>query len=545
MRNVARVTVLFLFCLVLVACSSTTPDREPGRGSGRHQVLVEIDRMQGLVGLEDEDAGRIVEIFAEAGIDIDVRQDQRDIPFSSNVTLADLHSLMTSHSSVAADPGVWKLHVLLVSEEFGHPRTLGIMFDYGENDENDLPREGCAVFVDAHAGPRKLEEIVLTTVHELAHCFNIHHTDWEGQTFNQGSTIESYSFTDTVKWKLSSRSKDHLRHHEVKLFKPGAGGVSFGTITQAHADRHQSTPPETYTVIEASRIAAGERLIPRDVIIDRGAAERARPSPGLALQLACAKTRFRVGEPVYLTAILENETDEERRLHLDLDPRYGFLDIEIQDPGTTGFTRFLPPVWSCARRPPDVLAPRKTARATFQVFFDAAGWRMKEVGTYQVRAVLAGPGGSRISSEPLAIEIEASPNETASRVRDEIVGKREAGLFLMLEGASHLRQAQQTLERIHDKGEGVSNDQRAAIGLALCQASLRPSLPSDPSRRRPPQLDKAIAYLRSLEGATIDVEQAMRAARELADSLERGGRRAEAQIARDLLQSFERRRIKK
>ena len=79
---------------------------------------------------------------------------------SATVRLADLHAIMQTFSSIPPDEGQWKVHLLLVTRDFTDANTLGIMFDFGRNDDNDIPREGCAVFVDAHTQGDVAEEIL-------------------------------------------------------------------------------------------------------------------------------------------------------------------------------------------------------------------------------------------------------------------------------------------------------------------------------------------------------------------------------------------------
>ena len=164
-------------------------------------------------------------IYAAANIRMEVRHDQSDLPRRESVRLADLHALMTSFQSISAPPGTWKLYVLVATSDANDPDTLGIMFDFGSTDRNDLPREGCAIFAGAHealpggVGP----EMLLTAAHELAHCFNLHHPDWDGTSFHRDATIESYSLTDSVRWSLSPQSRDHLPVLRQDLFVADLG----------------------------------------------------------------------------------------------------------------------------------------------------------------------------------------------------------------------------------------------------------------------------------------------------------------------------------
>jgi hypothetical protein len=108
--------------------------------------------------------------------------------------------------ATAPSPGLLALHValrsltlnetaagpvnqvgVLLADRFGpRPTALGLMFDPGFNSGvsdptfNTVPREGCAIFLDAisalrGAGPAYQQEIGFTTVHEIGHIFNLWH----------------------------------------------------------------------------------------------------------------------------------------------------------------------------------------------------------------------------------------------------------------------------------------------------------------------------------------------------------------------------------
>ena len=75
--------------LALGACSSNDKPEDPDP-SGRHKVLLEIDQMIGTPPLTGID--KLKRIYADAGIDLDVRLDQTDLPRVETVRLGDLHA---------------------------------------------------------------------------------------------------------------------------------------------------------------------------------------------------------------------------------------------------------------------------------------------------------------------------------------------------------------------------------------------------------------------------------------------------------------------
>ncbi len=79
--------------------------------------------------------------------------------------------------------GVTEVAVLFADKLDGHPGVLGMMFDTGFRglpSDDAVPRQGCAVFLDAIRGARGngveyQREVEFTTAHELGHVFNLWH----------------------------------------------------------------------------------------------------------------------------------------------------------------------------------------------------------------------------------------------------------------------------------------------------------------------------------------------------------------------------------
>ena len=229
-----RLSGLAIIALTLVNC---------GRSS-----FVEIDKMTGadfpLATIDDGGTMRsMASIFAEGDLTLDVRNDDANRPPRGSWSDAELHACMLAwkNSAYAESGSKWSSYILVTvgeSTTWGSG-TLGVMFDNGAVDVNGAPREGCAVFWDEHDGMANHdEEIFLTSVHELNHVFNSHHSDWEGGSFGSNSTVEGYSFTDTVVWGISTMTENHLRDHPLANVKPGASGVDFGIVTADHAAAH-------------------------------------------------------------------------------------------------------------------------------------------------------------------------------------------------------------------------------------------------------------------------------------------------------------------
>jgi len=529
-----------------------TPPPEPPRTT---RVLLEVDRMEGTPPLQESLPGQaevsLKKIYADAGIDLDIQQDQTNLPRIEQVRLADLHNLMTSFSSVAPPAGVGKIHALVVTLDAERADTLGIMFDFDQADLNLLPREGFAVFASAHQSLNNpAAEMLLTTAHEMAHCFNLHHPDWEGSGFGSGSTIESYSLTDTVRWALSPHSKKHVREDQANEVWPGQGGLPFGSVGQGHLDRHKSDPAESFSVVDSARAArapgaGGARRtgLARDTA-------RVHPVDGhsLRLHLEAPKTSFIVGEPVVLTVGLHNGGSSDRYVLPLIDPRYQFLNVEMRKKGTEQFEPFRSAVLADARGVAATrLKPGDSIHEEIKVFFGADGWTFKEPGTFEVRADYPAGGSEptvlderegRVQSALLELEIKAPTTSTDRRATNLMLGY-EQGLFIFLEGADHLSRAKAKLRSVVEEAPGSAT--APAARLALAQAVLNPA-PS-PGSRVATQIDveKAQEYLRGLPSADLPPLSVVRAVDDLAKELEKRGETPKAQvIRRESLRGLER-----
>ncbi len=427
-----------------------TAEAVPPTSVRTSRVIVEIDRMQGTPEIPTSltIGGREVSlksIYEGSGVEVVVQQDEVNLPRIDRVRLADLHGLMTAFDTVRPPAGVGKVHALVVTADEEKPSTLGIMFDFNDKDVNSLPREGFAVFASPHENLNNTPaELLLTAAHELAHCFNLHHADWEGSRFGEDATVEGYSMADTVRWALSPRSVEHLRVHQVTEVWPGQGGLPFGSVGRGHLSRHQSDPAESYSVVDDSPAAAG---VAREAGSRKGLAREASTvsaidADDLRLVLEAPKTSYVVGEPVVLTVGVHNTGSRDRYVLPLLDPRYQFLNVEIRRPGETDFRAFRSAVLADARGvKADRLKPGDTRHEEIKVFFGADGWTFQQPGTYEVRADYPSGGltsatfdrpEGRVQSPVLVLHVQAPTATTDRRVQPQVMRYKE-WLFLFLD----------------------------------------------------------------------------------------------------------------
>jgi hypothetical protein len=524
-----------------------TVDKPPAA----RKVMVEIDRMTGApaIKLEQVINGKTVSlksIYADAGIDLDVREDQSDLPRQDEVSLADLHAMMSAFRSVTPPEGVMRVHALVLTREREDPDTLGVMFDFGNDDADGRPREGFAIFADPHSTlPGGLNpELLLTMAHELGHCFNLHHPDWEGDAFRHGATVESYSQADSVRWSLSAHSKDHIRTDPSREVWPGLRNIGFGLVTATHLHRHAAAPNESFRVVDPQnfneRRPLGSITQAMRKVAQRDRSKFVAPDQHpLKLNVETPKTSYVTGEPIIITVGLHNSGTTNQSVFPLLDPKYRFLNVEIKAPGQDDFDAFQPVLIADARGVHlQTLAPHQSIHEEARIFFGADGWVFKEPGAYVIRADYPAPAidgtmkedGTRIQSVELTLTVNEPTTSSARRAKELILGPQE-GLYLVLGGGDHLKGAAAKLKRVVQ--EEPTAPQAAAVRLTLGTAALNPTIDPNTGVQSQPRVDEAKKHLDAVRTSEqVPALANVKAQAELADALEGKGRTAEASRVR-------------
>ncbi len=566
-----RAVVLFvLIAAMAVICCSNEPGPEHNASSERatvaverplavdraepvSRVVLEIDRMAGtpelfvsqqIAGAEVSLAG----IFREAGIQLEAVFDQDDIPRQDEVSLALLHRLMVENRRDDLDADAIHLYALVTTLDRDDDETLGIMFDFGDQDENDIPRESFAIFADAHEGLglSVVEGMLLTAAHETGHCFNLHHADWEGTLFQRDSTIEGYSLADTVRWRLSSRSIDHLLNHDARMVFPGQNSLPFGVIAQAHLAEHSDWPKEQFQLLDAGGTTALTASISRSAVARQHRAPyREQPSSNvrapLNLSLVGYKQAYQVGEPIDLTVELFNQSSSAVSVRPMLDPEYGFLNIGYRRQGQREWIPFQPIVRREARSTaPSTMAPNTALYGIARVFFGAGGWVFDQPGNYEVIADLSFDyerGRVHLQSEPIVLQL-AAPASVEQRLavqtlvpRDSQQSGREPGLYLLLQGGDHLDQGAAALRTLAETAPGTP--QAAAANLAFARNALDPATIAGLSQTAPDRTDAAMIYLRQVNPEQVSPWALATVQDAVGDRLEKSGNMEAAAEYRD------------
>ena len=513
-------------------------------------MIIEVDQMEGTTPLQLEQTidGADVSlrsIYAPANLAIQVVADETNLPREETVRLADLHGLMTRHRRTDLDPSAIHIHVLVVTEDHDEPDDLGLMFDFGAQDANDVPREAFAVFDSVHrdSGGSIERELLLTTAHELAHCFNLHHQDWDGTGFREGSTIEGYSSAATVRWRLSEKSLLHFAKHDPRLVMPGADGRPFGDETKEHLDFHQMIPGGSYNVVDLAQLTAAARRAGmnhdqavRAALTWQAAGAPVPPTP-LELTLWSQQTSYEVGEPIELTARLLNRGNEAAQVVTLIEPEYGFLNIAIRRLEDAGerWEPFQPAVLrnGRARLRIEPLAPGAALHGQARVFFGSSGWNFERPGTYEVVADFPAGDlgtGARLVSQPLRLVVtapEAGPGAAARRIlstADQTRLGTEQGLYLLFQGGSHLREGATKIRQLVQ--EVPTAAQAPAANLALARAALEPAIDPAGLAKPAPSLDAATRYFQAVDVSRVSPWAVSHVSSALEAELQKQGRPA-------------------
>lgn len=239
--------LLLLGLLTAPRASAPVPNAAIDRLLKPQKVLVEVFHMNGVPRLQTEHVidGRpvsLMSLFLPGGLEIEVVMREPDLPFVERASLEQLRGMLGGLRA-ASRSGEWTAAVLVANEMEQFEGNLSIVLT--DADAHDV----AVIFAKSHRALKEKASLsmFLSAAHEATHFFNLHHRDWEGTSFNQDATIEGFSMVDTVRWKLSQASVQHLRYAPDNFVRPD--GVPFGQVLAEHEARHQRTPNESYTVV--------------------------------------------------------------------------------------------------------------------------------------------------------------------------------------------------------------------------------------------------------------------------------------------------------
>jgi hypothetical protein len=399
-------------------------------------------------------------VFAAASseqVQMTVRTSPTDFhPSLNSVGSPELHGVL---AKVAGNPpGSWpvpNLGLLYAPFYRPNPSVYGLMFDKGFDDETDphpetidhrQPREGCAVFLGAiretGLDPEDFErQVAFTTVHEVAHLFNLQHTELD-PCFLNTSTLEA---------------------PELRAFR---------FLHNPHES--QMARVETDFFVAPGGAPFGESGIFANTDMPKGGRE-VKPSV-LRLEADITPDIFWPWEPVELDVRLFFEAGRwPRRLKIpnQLDPGYTAFEIWIEEPSGQR-RRYRPLRHYCAF--PNFLEakPGTMWERDISIFYEAGGYTFRQAGIHRVWVRFQTPPGHYLQSEPCEVTVRSYLDaDRRSRQRSEEMEThlRQARRLLYLRAGIPRKQEARALRALASKFSNEHTGAAAAYALARMAVS--------------------------------------------------------------------------
>jgi hypothetical protein len=191
---------------------------------------------------------------------------------------------------------------------------------------------------------------------------------------------------------------------------------------------------------------------------------------------------FQFGQPVLLEAELTNNAGDSLNLFPQwLDPKTGFLEVQVQRQGTDEPMDFHPIMERCMdfhSDAADVVPTGGSIRNNFNLTFGSAGFPFIEPGSYDVTAILALPRVVQgeyiedliVRSEPLRIRI-AHPASVEEESDALTLFRDDVGLYFALGGSDVLTKAASDLQELSERRQGGAKRITDAVVAAItrCQ----------------------------------------------------------------------------
>jgi hypothetical protein len=329
-------------------------------------------------------------------------------PTLSELWPIDLHEAL--ETVCANPPGQFPIpHLGLIfgSRYAPRPGVFGAMFDTGFVDADQagipisfrgVPREGCAVFIEAIRDRRPGtaadptgnfdRQVAFTTIHELGHIFNLQHTNQQScfldtsPAGNQAPPVGSFRFLTDHRNDLRVCATDN---------RVCPGGVGFGSAEY----------------------------------LDSGRAARAvAPPAGLHLEIRPSQPEFFRWEPVELeiTLALRGESaPAAMEIPDEIDPGYPNFIIWITDPSGER-RRYRSAKHYCASTETQPVTRRKPFQRDLSIFGQSGGFTFHYPGIHWLSAEFRLPGGAVLRAEPVPICVlpEMRTDSRARRRHEEL-----------------------------------------------------------------------------------------------------------------------------
>lgn len=356
----------------------------------------------------------VVAAYNEAGIEWQNAGIWNTVPISgagtdSKWSNAELHAAMQTQFSLWKEEPQWKVWLLAAQLHEMGPGLYGIMFD-----QQGKQRQGCAVFHNGIGGttPDKLRLQLYTYVHELGHCFNLLHSwqksyavppvpnrpsalSWMNYPWNYPGGANA--FWTAFPFQFDDPEVIHLRHAFRNNIVMGGNNFAVGAALQ---------DPQAFA----------------DPVVDNS---------GLRLELETRKS-YTYGEPPVVEIKLRTTDTRGKRVHSQLHPNAGFVQVGIRKPGGEVMV-YEPLMEHCIVPEMTVLdAENPSIYESAFIGYGKGGFYFDQAGQYQLRAVYYALDGSLVLSDIITLRVRSPLSSTDEEVADLFFGDEQGTLLYLL-----------------------------------------------------------------------------------------------------------------
>lgn len=376
----------------------------------------------------------VVSSFAEAGIEMQSSSAANEVPVAgagidARWSNAELHASMLQQFSLWQDQPQWKVWLLVATLHEQGAGLRGIMFD-----QQGRQRQGCAVFHNVIGGnAADIQRAALRTyVHELGHCFNLLHS-WQKSL----AVPPAPNRLDALSWM------NYVQNY------PGGASAYWAAFP------FQFDDPEIVHLRHAFRdnvIMGGKNFLIGSAEFDaQPFFEQIENNSGLELKLEARKS-FVLGEPVVVEVKLYATDKRGRRVHSNLHPQNGFVQIAIQKPGGQ-MVPYIPFLQQCTDPEFVVLDENNPSIYTSAyIGYGKDGFYFEQTGFYQIRAIYYAIDGSEVISNTLDLRISSPLTKEDEEIADLYFGDDQGMLFYMLGSDSeYLQKGNDAFEEVLTK----------------------------------------------------------------------------------------------
>ncbi len=338
-----------------------------------------------------------------------------------------------------------------------HPKALGLMFDLGFNIRGlkrlskkytGVPREGCAVFLDAIGRLRGRDtkeykiESIFTAIHELGHVFNLWHK----------KTPASF---------MSSSKKSRVHPPSALNFQL--------------QHRHFLSKCETSSYVWPGGSRFGRRggLGPKDT----NPTNKPCSKLDLKLEISMSQTEFWNFEPVELEIFIKSKnkrSEKSVQIPDKIDPGYDCFQIWIECPDGTRFKYRSPRIY-CDNFGTITIGANHPFHRDISIFGQSGGYTFGMPGEHILQAIFILPDQSVLTSNFLTINIkESMPGSSDYRELYEFFTCPEIAHLLYHRNGIPLQKVIDEAEAFCEKRKNTEANAsvRYALGAMLFKTSL-------------------------------------------------------------------------